>query len=145
MVDVDQRQQELFEIPQQQKRVLVGRYRLDSKIAEGGFGIVYKATQLQLDRMVAVKIISPDPENNHEDAKRRFMLEAATLAKLVHGNVVTIHDYGQTEEGDLFIAMEYLDGHSLDEVIQREGPLPFRRLVRIAVQIARALRQAHAA
>src|SRR5262245_12745165 len=124
MVDVEQRENESIEVAQEEKRVLVGRYRLDSKIAEGGFGVVYKATQLQLNRAVAVKIISTELEEGGDEAKRRFMLEAATLAKLVHHNVVTIHDYGETEDGDLFIVMEYLDGHPLDEVIEREGPLP---------------------
>ncbi len=128
-----------------ERPVLAGRYRLDRRIAEGGFGIVYRATQLNLDRPVAVKVIStPEDERDEESAKERFMLEAATLAKLVHPNVVTIHDYGRTDAGELFIVMEYLDGQHLDYIVQHEGPLPFRRIVRIAVQIARALRAAHA-
>ena len=126
-----------------ESRILVGRYRLDSKIAEGGFGCVYRATQLQLNRTVAVKIVSTAQEAFAE-ARTRFILEAATLAKLVHANIVTIYDYGETEQGELFIVMEYLDGRSLEEVVQQDGPVSLERVVRLSVQIARALREAHA-
>jgi serine/threonine-protein kinase len=119
----------------EESRVLGGRYRLEEKIAEGGFGVVYRATQLQLSRTVAVKIVS----TKHESAVQ----EAATLAKLVHANIVTVYDYGETEDGELFIVMEYLEGRLLDEVVH-DGPLPLDRVLWLAIQMGRALREAHA-
>ncbi|HBQ14937.1 MAG TPA: hypothetical protein DEF51_28690, partial [Myxococcales bacterium] len=123
-------------------RMLTDRYRLEAMIAKGGMGRVYRATQLPLERSVAVKVLVPPP-NVDGDFHRRFLLEASVCANLTHPNIVVVHDYGESEEGELFMAMELLDGEPLRDTIEREGPLEPDRAARIAVQIARALRAAH--
>src|SRR5262245_26668316 len=105
-------------------------------------GVVCVATQLQLNRRVAVKLLSQKRGKPDNEFTRRFYLEAATLARLLHPNIVTVYDYGQAEN-DLFIAMELLNGRALSQVIEEDGPMPWPRILRITVQIARALREAH--
>ncbi|MCC7385262.1 MAG: serine/threonine protein kinase [Deltaproteobacteria bacterium] len=124
---------------------LLGRYRLERLIANGGMGVVYAATQLGLGRQVAVKLLEPRFRQSDPDFAKRFFLEAATAARLIHPNIVTVHDYGESENGELFIAMELLTGRSTAEVVDHEGPLGFDRILGIALQIGRALREAHAA
>jgi serine/threonine-protein kinase len=107
-------------------------------------GEVYRATQLAMSRTVALKLLSSRLNAGDPQFAQRFFLEAATLARLTHPNIVTVHDYGQSEAGDLFIVMELVSGRSLSELIEQEGPLQFERVVRLALQIARSLREAHA-
>lgn len=123
--------------------VLGGKYRLEKSLARGGMGWVFLATQLPLGREVAIKILMPQP--NDSAFRDRFLLEASTCAKLSHPNIVTIHDYGESPEGDLFMTMEYLDGLSLSQTISQEGYLSPEWSIRIAVEVARALRAAHRA
>lgn len=123
---------------------LVGRYRLERMIGKGGMGRVYLANQHPLNRQVAVKILSPEFQTKDPQFVRRFFLEAATAARLNHPNTITIFDYGETERGELFIAMEHLRGRPLSRVIAADGPMPAERTLHIAMQIARALREAHA-
>lgn len=125
-------------------QVLVGRYRLERLIGKGGMGRVYLGIQHPLNRQVAVKILSPEFQAKDPQFVRRFFLEAATAARLNHPNSITIFDYGETERGELFIAMEYLRGRSLSRVIAADGPMPPERVLHISMQIARALREAHA-
>jgi serine/threonine-protein kinase len=124
--------------------VILGRYRLERLIARGGIGVVYLATQLGLDRKVALKLLTPRFRHSDPKFAKRFNLEASTSARLIHPNIVTVHDFGESEQGDLFIAMEYLDGESLEDLIRPHEPMPFERILRIAAQICRALREAHA-
>ncbi|MBI4816175.1 MAG: serine/threonine protein kinase [Deltaproteobacteria bacterium] len=122
--------------------LIADRYRIEEKIAEGGMGIVYRATHIQLDRPVALKTLKP--RLLHDTAlEQRFYLEAAALARIRHGNTVTIHDYGSTSEGLLYIVMEFLQGVTLAKLLAEEGPLPFVRILPIMLQVARALRSAH--
>ena len=122
---------------------LAGKYRLEKSLARGGMGWVFLATQLPLGRQVAVKVLTC----GQQDAafRQRFLLEASTCAKLQHPNIVTIHDYGESERGDLFMAMEYLAGSSLSYLLAKSGRLPVSRALRITLQVARALRVAHKA
>ena len=106
-------------------------------------GWVFLATQMPLGREVAVKVLMPQPGDTA--FRRRFLLEASTCAKLSHPNIVTIHDYGQTNDGDVFMAMEYLQGRSLSQTLAREKRLSPVRASRIVLQTARALRSAHRA
>jgi serine/threonine-protein kinase len=121
-----------------------GRYRLDKQLAEGGMGVVYLATQLQLNRKVVVKVLSPRLGSVDQKMAQRFSLEASALARIVHPNIVTVYDYGQTQDGEFFIAMQHIVGRTLESVIDEDGPLDFASLVDIAIQIGRALREAHA-
>jgi serine/threonine-protein kinase len=122
---------------------LVGRYRLDKLVGKGGMGRVYRATQFPLNRPVAVKILNPEFQQKDPQFVRRFFLEAASAARLTHPNTITVFDYGEAESGELFIAMEYLKGRPLSKVITSDGPFPAERTLHIAMQICRALREAH--
>lgn len=123
-------------------KVIAGKYKIVSKIGAGGMGVVYKAQQLGLDRSVAVKFLLREYAND-DKVVRRFKVEALAASKLDHPNTIRIYDFGQTEDGDLFIAMEYLEGQSLDRAISREGPLSVRRVLHILRQAAASLGQAH--
>lgn len=122
-------------------RMLTDRYRLERLIAKGGMGRVYLATQLPLERKVALKqLVRP---SLNDDFRRRFFLEASVLARLSHPNIVVIHDYGEASDGSLFMAMEYLNGASLLDALRREGRLTVVRACEIAGQVCRALRHSH--
>jgi hypothetical protein len=124
--------------------VFADRYTIDCQLGKGGMGVVYKAEQAPLGRQVAIKILKP-PDRIEDDPKfdERFMREAAAAAKLHHGNTITIHDFGQTERGQLFIVMEYLEGRDLHSVLRAGGPFPPERAIHVAVQICKSLREAH--
>lgn len=119
-----------------------GKYAIIEKIGEGGFGIVYKAKDATLDRIVALKVLKPmllaDPV-----FLERFRREAKTAAALEHPNIVTIYEVGE-EQGMHYLAMRYLSGEPLDKLIAREGALPIDRALHIARQVADALDYAHA-
>lgn len=121
--------------------LLANRYRLERLVAKGGMGRVYLATQLPLEREVAIKILSS--KKNDDEFRQRFFLEASTCAKLVHRHIVTVHDYGETDDGELFMAMEFLKGLPLSKVISGAIRLPSDRVCAIALQVCRALRTAH--
>ncbi len=121
--------------------ILGDKYQLERSIARGGMGHVFLATQLPLGREVAVKVLVVHPEN--ADFRSRFLLEASTCARLSHPNIVTIHDYGQTDRGDVFMAMEYIQGQPLSKVMAKEKRLDPGRACNIVAQTARALRAAH--
>lgn len=125
-------------------QVLLGRYRLEKAIAKGGMGKVYRGTQLKLNRPIAVKVLNREFKETDPQFVRRFCLEAEISARISHPNVVTVHDYGETEDGELFIVMEYLRGRTLAQLIQTEAPFPAARIIRVGLQLARALREAHA-
>jgi len=123
------------------KKVLNDRFTLLEPVGIGGMGKVYKAIQAPLDRVVAVKILTP---NGGADPgfRQRFFLEASLTSKLRHPNTVTVIDYGETPDGIFFWAMEYLDGQPLSQVL-KSGPLHWTRCIRIGQQICRSLREAH--
>jgi len=119
-------------------RVLDGRYQLRTLLGAGGMGTVYRAWQDSVKRDVAVKLIH---ERYRRDLVwiRRFLREARLASRLHHPHTVGILDFGQTEEGDLFLAMELLHGRTLAEVMAADGPFDLQRTVRIGVQICDAL------
>ena len=123
-------------------REIAGRYRMLAKLGEGGMGAVYRAEQISLKRTVAVKLLRPEVLGN-QLLLRRFNAEAEAVAKLNHPNTVNIYDFGQDTDGALFIAMEFIEGRSLRSVIQAEAPLPPRRALAIATQVAASLTDAH--
>jgi eukaryotic-like serine/threonine-protein kinase len=124
-------------------REIGGRYRIVKKLGEGGMGAVYRGEQISLKRAVAVKLLRPELGSN-QMVLRRFNAEAEAVAKLSHPNTVNIYDFGQDSDGSLFIAMEFIEGRSLREAIQKEGPLPPTRAFSIALQVAASLSDAHA-
>ncbi|HJN77673.1 MAG TPA: serine/threonine-protein kinase [Myxococcota bacterium] len=124
-------------------RVLAGRFRILECIAQGGMGRIYRAEQAPLGRTVAVKVLHLDARNQDDgNFRERFFREASVCARLTHPNTVRIFDYG-TDNGVYFIAMEYLEGRTLNDLIRKEGPLSIDRTITIARQICRSLEQAH--
>ncbi len=123
---------------------IAGRYRVLRRIAKGGMGWVYEAEQLPLGRRVAVKILREPPNSRDSTAfQQRFFLEASTLARLNHPHTVTLHDYGQTQDGLFYLVMEFVRGRTLSRLLQAEGPLPAERTLPLMLQVARALQHAH--
>jgi len=120
-----------------------GRFTVTSKVGEGGMGAVYRARQKGMDRDVAVKVLLGDLARN-ETVVKRFHLEALAVSKLRHPNTIQIFDFGETDDGLLYIAMEFLEGKSLHQVLQEERVLSARRATKIAQQMAKSLREAHA-
>jgi serine/threonine-protein kinase len=120
---------------------LVGVYRIQQQIGRGGMGVVYRAEQTTLGRLVALKVISPDLAQ--EPAFReRFRRESRLAAAIDHPNIIPVYEAEMA--GDLlFIAMRYVDGTDLRAIIQREGPLNVRRAAQIVAQVADALAAAH--
>lgn len=127
-----------------QGRVLNGRFHLMEPLGQGGMGKVFKAIQAPLDRIVAVKVLSPNfPSAKDPGFEKRFLREASLTSKLRHPNTVTVIDYGQTDDGIYYIAMEFLEGHTLSQELARHGSLPYPRALHITQQICRSLREAH--
>lgn len=120
----------------------IGHYRVLDRLGEGGMGIVYKAQDTRLDRLVALKLL-PAEKMVDPDRKRRFVLEAKAASALNHPHIATIYDVDHSGGHD-FIAMEYVPGSTLDELIRRK-PLPLNTALKYAIQIADALAAAHAA
>ena len=119
----------------------LGHYRILEKLGEGGMGVVYKAQDLHLDRSVALKIL-PSEKLADPERKQRFTQEAKAASALNHPNIITIHDI--TSDGGVdFIAMEYVQGKTLDQVIPRKG-MRLNEALKIAVQVADALAATHA-
>jgi serine/threonine-protein kinase len=122
-------------------RVIAGRYRLEARIGEGGMGVVYRARHVLIDRVVAVKLIRPDLRG--ETHLRAWMLREARAANRVdHAHIIDIHDIGETEEGELYLVMEYLVGTSLSSELAR-GTMALSRGVDILEQMCAALARAH--
>jgi serine/threonine-protein kinase len=122
-------------------RVIAGRYRLEARIGEGGMGVVYRARHVLIDRVVAVKLIRPDLRG--ETHLRAWMLREARAANRVdHAHIIDIHDIGETEEGELYLVMEYLVGTSLSSELAR-GSMVLARGVDILEQMCAALARAH--
>src|ERR1700754_3236489 len=123
-------------------RVLDGRFRVIEVIGRGGMGAVYKATHIQMDRVCAIKLVSP-VSSDKDAALARFRREARLTSRIDSPNAITIYDFGEAEPGLLYLAMEYIDGVTLAEVLQRQSTLPLERVVSIAIQTANALAAAH--
>ncbi|HJZ77210.1 MAG TPA: protein kinase [Vicinamibacterales bacterium] len=128
--------------PSHAGQVLDSKYRLDALLAEGGMGAVYRATHVMLGKTVAIKLIRPEIVASPEIV-RRFQREARAATALNHPNIVSVYDLGQTPDGTLYIAMEYIDGPSLKTLIQSGRPIALTRTISILRQVASALATAH--
>jgi serine/threonine-protein kinase len=121
----------------------LGQYRLIKLLGEGGMGEVYLAEHRMLKRPCAIKLIHPDRAGDPQ-VLARFEREVQMTARLSHWNTVEIFDYGRTDDGTFYYVMEYLPGMSLDEMLERHGPLPAERVIHLLRQACQALREAHA-
>jgi len=119
----------------------ISHYKILEKLGSGGMGVVYKAQDTKLDRFVALKFLPPHLSQAEEE-KKRFIHEAKAASALDHNNICTIYEIGETEDGQMFIAMACYEGESLKEKIER-GPLQIDEAIDITVQIAQGLAKAH--
>jgi serine/threonine-protein kinase len=119
-----------------------GKYRILSKLGQGGMGTVYKAVHVAFDEMRALKVMSPDLLSDQLFVKR-FVQEAVITRKLQHPNAVRVEDIDEAEDGCPFIVMEFIEGQSLRSLIQEQGSIPVPRVCSIAKQVAAALDAAH--
>jgi len=127
-----------MDVPQ----IIAGRFRIECEIGTGGMGTVYRAAHLGLERPVAVKIIKPEYASD-PDVADRFMREARTMARLRHPHAAMIFDAGNLPDGRHFIIMEFVEGQTLSETLEREGRFTPERAVRIAADICDVLAEAH--
>ncbi|WP_328998807.1 Stk1 family PASTA domain-containing Ser/Thr kinase [Kribbella sp. NBC_00709] len=122
-------------------RVLDGRYRVDSRVAKGGMATVYRALDTRLDRIVALKVMH-DGLGDDAQFARRFVAEARAAARLSNPNVVAVFDQGD-DDGTLFLAMEYVPGRTLRDVIREQAPLSPARALDLLTPVLSALSAAH--
>jgi len=120
----------------------LGKYKIIAEVGQGDFAAIYKAVDTTLDRTVALKVPAPHLLWDYTFVQR-FQREVRVAANLDHPNIVTIYEVGQIE-GVYFIAMQFLEGRTLGQILEAEGPLPVSRVQAIVEQIASALDYAHA-
>ncbi|HEU0031258.1 MAG TPA: protein kinase [Kofleriaceae bacterium] len=122
-------------------RVIDGRYEIQARIGEGGMGVVYKARQISIDRVIALKMLNQEMAGDQQWVQR-FYNEAKACSRLQHPNTIRMFDFGQTQDGRLFMTMEFLDGVSLRDALQR-GPIAPQRVIKILIQCCASLAEAH--
>ncbi|MCA9527748.1 MAG: serine/threonine protein kinase, partial [Myxococcales bacterium] len=122
-------------------RAVAGKYVIIGKLGEGGFGSVYRAIQEPVGRTVAVKVIASG-EANDEELRGRFFREARVVSKLSNRATVTLHDYGEDDDGTLFMVFEFIAGRLLADLIA-EGPMAPARVVGLVQQVLGACAEAH--
>ncbi len=123
-------------------QTLAGKYRIEERLDEGGMGTVYRATHVLMEKTVAIKVLHPSLAAD-TNLVARFTREAKAASRISHPHALTVTDFGESENGIVFLVMEYLRGFTLKEVIRRDGPLPPSRVSEINRQICGALDAAH--
>jgi serine/threonine-protein kinase len=123
-------------------QVLNNRFKIESKIGEGGFGAVYRGVQLATGRKVALKLLHPDMTKD-DNLVARFRREGMVLCNLRDAHTITTYDFDQTPSGTLYIAMELLEGKSLHQVFHEEAPLEWKRVFKILTEMCSSLAEAH--
>jgi serine/threonine-protein kinase len=122
-------------------KVIDGRYEIQARIGEGGMGVVYKARQISIDRIIALKMLNQQMAGDPTWVQR-FYNEAKACSRLQHPNTIRMFDFGQTSDQRLFMTMEFLDGMSLRQALQ-SGPLAPHRVIKILIQCCASLAEAH--
>src|SRR5579883_3021279 len=122
--------------------VIDGRFRIVSRLGKGGMSEVFKAEHLILQQMVALKVLLPRQQAKANSVDR-FQQEAKAISSLDHPNIVKVHAFGVHQESRLYLAMDFLDGKSLSEVLEIEGALPWSRVLNLGIRIAEGLEHAH--
>lgn len=123
-------------------RAIAGKYAIIDKLGEGGFGSVYRAIQEPVGRTVAVKVIASG-EASDEELRGRFFREARVVSRLSNRATVTLHDYGEDDDGTLFMVFEFISGRVLADLITDKGPMPVPQAADIVLQVLGALAEAH--
>jgi len=123
-------------------QVIADRYHVMKKLGEGGMGQVYLAEHVKMGRRSAIKVMSPAMVHD-PDAIARFNREAANASRITHPNVCAVYDFGETPEGLIYLAMEFVEGEPLTDLLERDGALPLPRATAIFKQTADALQAAH--
>jgi serine/threonine protein kinase len=124
-------------------QTLAGKYRIEERISEGGMGTVYRATHVLMEKAVAIKVLHPSLAAD-DKIVARFTREAKAASRISNPHALNVTDFGESENGIVFLVMEYLRGKTLKEVIRGEGPMPLERVVEVTRQICGALDAAHA-
>lgn len=122
-------------------QVLVDRYEVLERLGQGGMGLVYKARQTSLQRLVAIKVMSKELVND-ATALQRFQCEARILSMVEHPNLVLVHDFGKTAYDEPFMVMEFLEGKTLDDILEKER-LSVDRLLDVFIQLCEGMQAAH--
>ena len=123
-------------------QTLAGKYSIEELIKSGGMGSVYRGKHVLMDKTVAVKVLRPSLASD-DAVVARFSREAKAASRISHPHAVSVTDFGEAENGVVFLVMEYLDGRTLKDIIRHEGELPLARAVEIVRQVAGALDAAH--
>src|SRR3989449_7454097 len=123
-------------------QVVADRYHVVKKLGEGGMGQVYLAEHVKMGRRSAIKVMNPSMVHD-PDAVARFNREAANASRINHPNVCAIYDFGETSDGLIYLAMEFIEGEPLTDVLEREGALGITQAVHIFLQVGDALQAAH--
>lgn len=121
---------------------LAGKYRIEERLSEGGMGAVYRGTHVLMDKTVAIKVLRPSLAAD-EKVVARFSREARAASRISHPHALSVTDFGEDENGVVFLVMEYLDGLTLKQLIRQNGPLPLPRVIEIMKQVCAALDAAH--
>jgi serine/threonine-protein kinase len=124
-------------------QTLNNRFKIESKIGEGGFGAVYRGVQLATGRKVALKLLHPEMTKD-ENLVARFRREGMVLCNLRDAHTITTYDFDQTPDGTLYIAMELLEGKSLHQIFHEQAPLEWKRMFKILAEMCSSLAEAHA-
>src|SRR6185503_812629 len=123
-------------------QTLNGRYTIETKLGQGGFGAVYRGKQVKSGRSVAIKVLHPEMARD-QNLLQRFQREGTVACNLRDAHTVTTYDFDQTPDGVLYIAMELLSGKSLHDIFYDEAPLGWRRVLRVLEQMCSSLGEAH--
>lgn len=123
-------------------QTLAEKYRIEERLSEGGMGTVYRATHVLMDKTVAIKVLRASLAAD-EKIVARFSREARAASRISHPHALSVTDFGEAENGVVFLVMEFLSGKTLKEIIREEGPMPLARVVEIIRQVGSALDAAH--
>ena len=124
------------------KTMFADRYVIEGVLSTGGMGSIYRAKHIHMARVVAIKILHPFLHGNLKLIKQ-FRQEAEAAAGLIHPNIVTVFDFGVTKSGEPFLVMDYIDGKSLENIVNEDGHLELQRFMRIFIQVCEGLQEAH--
>src|SRR6266545_1680223 len=123
-------------------QTLTEKYRIEERLSEGGMGTVYRGTHILMDKTVAIKVLRPSFAAD-EKIVARFSREARAASRISHPHALSVTDFGEAENGVVFLVMEYLSGNTLKDIIRLVGPMPLPRVVEIIRQVGGALDAAH--